>query len=427
MIIKIRKQTKNYVHILILSILVVYYAISKSILPSNTTYIFDFINVYTFFKCSPRILKTLKTIKARGILLILLFMFLFSIVGFIINNKSIINYLWGIRNVGRFYMFFISCIVLLGLDDVYKLIKIFDYFLYMNVLICSFQFWFLGFESDLVGGFFGTITGCNVYMLVLLNIIACYYMMQYFERRTSLKKLLLMCSCCLYIAILAELKVFFFEIILIFIGCFLLGKWSYRKLLTVIIVPLLTIVVINVITKISPGTVKYLSIDNAVETLTSSSGYTGDDDLNRLTAITTIRDKFFINDLNRKLFGFGLGNCDTSRFSILNTPFYQKNSDLHYTWFMHSMTYIETGIVGIVFLYIFLISLGIYYIINKREKNICNFYLFGIVFLGTVLISTIYNPTLRSEAGYLVAFALAIPFIAAKKEEELTVYDRKEN
>ena len=68
----------------------------------------------------------------------------------------------------------------------------------------------------------------------------------------------------------------------------------------------------------------------------SGNGYTNSGDLNRLTAIQELYSKFFKGDIIHTLFGFGLGNCEQSSFSFLQSAFYNQYSYLHYRWFSHA-------------------------------------------------------------------------------------------
>ena len=74
----------------------------------------------------------------------------------------------------------------------------------------------------------------------------------------------------------------------------------------------------------------------------SKDGYTGTGDLNRLTAIQTINEKFF-RTIPEKLFGYGLGNCDYASVDFLTTSFYRMHYRLHYTWMSTAIVFLELG------------------------------------------------------------------------------------
>ena len=54
---------------------------------------------------------------------------------------------------------------------------------------------------------------------------------------------------------------------------------------------------------------QHFSCEGIYNIVASKDGYTGTGDLNRLTAIQTIYEKFF-RTIPEKLFGYGLGNCE---------------------------------------------------------------------------------------------------------------------
>lgn len=144
------------------------------------------------------------------------------------------------------------------------------------------------------------------------------------------------------------------------------------------------------------------------------NGYTNSGDLNRLTAVQKIYSMFFRGDRVHSLFGFGLGSCDYSNFSFLQSAFYKKYEYLHYRWFSHSWVYLEQGSVGLILLISFFVSIAVY-IIGKRKQNRNIYDLMVFSFLPTCLIGLIYNNALEMETAYIIALMCALPFIAQKQ------------
>jgi len=98
-------------------------------------------------------------------------------------------------------------------------------------------------------------------------------------------------------------------------------------------------------------------------------------------------------------------------FAICNTPFYQRYSYLHYTWFSAAMLFLETGYVGLV-LYGMFFVLVFQHAFRRRKVGgnviYCQLAMMMVVVSGILLF---YNSSLRTEAAYMIYFVFAAPFI----------------
>lgn len=124
-------------------------------------------------------------------------------------------FLWGFRNSFRFFVFFFICVGLLDAWDVEKIVDFFKAIFFLNVIMITFQYFVQGYRDDFLGGFFGTGSGCNVYVCILLCVITAIVLAEFLNSKMTLMHLLLYCVACMYIATLAELKVYFLEFIII--------------------------------------------------------------------------------------------------------------------------------------------------------------------------------------------------------------------
>ena len=154
----------------------------------------------------------------------------------------------------------------------------------------------------------------------------------------------------------------------------------------------------------------FLSIESIWKFATQEH-YSSAQTVNRLSAIPTLT-RMFMPDVKDRIFGFGLGNCDTSSFAICNTPFYQAYGYLRYTFFSAAFLFLEVGYIGL-FLYIAFFVLTFILIINRIKRGLCNklHAQTALIMLGLAAILIFYNSSLRAEAGYMVFFILALPFI----------------
>ena len=130
-----------------------------------------------------------------------------------------------------------------------------------------------------------------------------------------------------------------------------------------------------------------------------------------MSAIPVLAE-MLVPNFGDRLLGFGLGNCDTSIFAICNTPFYQMYGYLRYTFFSAAFLFLEVGYFGLL-LYTAFFVLCFILIWKRVKEGLCNRLHGRVALIMAVLagILIVYNASLRAEAGYMVYFMLALPFI----------------
>ena len=199
--------------------------------------------------------------------------------------------------------------------------------------------------------------------------------------------------------------------VLIVVMATLLTDFSIRKLILVCLALAGVYAGVLVLTLIFPSWENWFTIDTMVETALSSEGYTGKGDLNRLTSIPIILERF-LTSFDKKLFGLGLGSCDTSAFAFLNTPFYQKYGYLRYNWFAGAFLVLEMGLAGLAVYYTFFVMV---YIsagkMAKRGKCELLYSQMARIMAVVCMLLILYNGSMRIEEAYLVYFVLALPFL----------------
>ena len=105
-------------------------------------------------------------------------------------------------------------------------------------------------------------------------------------------------------------------------------------------------------------------------------------------------------------------------FDFLNTPFYEAYGTMHYTWISYAMMYLECGWIGLIFYFGFFVL--VYLSIRRIEKR-CSGVATTYCRMGRILalmcmIIAIYNSSLRTEAGYMMYFALSVPFVMRRDQ-----------
>jgi len=338
--------------------------------------------------------------------------FVFTLIVFALNYQSIWYYLWGVRNNFRFYVAFLAFAYFLNTENVEGYLKLFDKLFWINTIVCLFQRFILGFSQDNLGGLFGVRSGSNGHLNIFMVIVVTKAIVYYFNKKESIKECLLKVSAALLIAALAELKFFFIEIAIILALASLVSKFSWRKVLAIILILVGIVLGVSLLEALFPEFAGMFTIEGILANSASEQGYTSSGDLNRLTAIPTIVERFFSHE-GSSLIGYGLGNCDySSAFEFLTTPFFKAHSWMHYMWFSTAFIFLEMGYIGLIFF------LGFFVLVfacsekasrkNRDKKVHCQ--VAKITSILAVLIA-IYNVSLRTESGYMMYFMLALPFV----------------
>ena len=345
-------------------------------------------------------------------LLTMVFVFwIVTLFGFVLNLKSPLYYLWGFRNNFRYFVYFFACCMFLRERNITEVLDLFDKLFYVNFALSIFQFFALGKKMDYLGGIFGTSQGCNAKTIVFFSVVMTRSLLKYIGGKETTKACLIKCGMALAVAALAELRFFFILFVCIVAMVLMITRTSIKKLWIIIAAGIGVYAGAMLLVIIFPGFKGFLNISKVLEVATSSSGYTGRGDINRLTAIPIVWTRF-LETWSDRLLGLGLGNCDTSAFSFLNTSFYEKYSYLHYNWFSSAFMFLETGIIGFSLYLLFFIS--VYIFAGKRFKTgegvpeACQLVR---VLAPVCLLLIIYNASMRAEEAYIMYFVLALPFI----------------
>lgn len=337
----------------------------------------------------------------------------YTIIAYMFKFQSPFYYLWGLRNNFRFYVFFFACIYILRTKDRDKILKLFDYIYWVNLAICLYQFFIQGYRQDLLGGVFGNQTGCNGYLNIFLIIAVTKSIVYYINKKETLYMFIAKFAAALLVAALAELKFFYVEMIVIVVVAVLQTGFSWQKVFIILFFYIGLYLGLQLLAYYFPASDNSsYSIIGLIQGGASAKGYTAANDFNRLTGVSIINQKF-LNTLPEKMFGLGLGNCDSNlSYEFLITPFAKLYTHLHYGWFMLSFSYLEVGIIGMIFIFGFFFLVFVF--ARKKMKNrsveteLCQI---SIIMSVCAIILIIYNASLRTEAGYMLYFVLSLPFI----------------
>lgn len=328
--------------------------------------------------------------------------------------QSALYYIWGVRNLFRFYATFFICSMMLTGRDVDGYMKLFDILFWINAIVSVIQFYVYDIAQDELGGLFSAQGGngfTNIFMLIMVS----KSVLEYIEKKVSLFACALTLFAAVAVAAMSEIKFFFVEIAIVVVLAANMTGFSWRKTLLFFGSVIAILLGVAALTQIFPAWGEWFSLEWFWNTAFTESGYTGSGDLNRLNAISRINELWLQSGWQR-VFGLGLGNCDTSTYAILNTPFFESYGHYHYTWLSYALVYLETGWVGLVFFWGFfaLTYLEIYKIEKKSDSRLGIYCRLGRIMAVMCVIISIYNSSLRAESGYMAYFVMAIPFALSR-------------
>ena len=378
--------------------------------------------------------KMIKYRNSRVGLWIILSFFCSTVIGLIAVEGSPILYIWGFRNIFRYYAYFISCIALLDISDILEIIPKFKKIYIINFFICLVELG-LGYSGDNIGGIFGTQRGCNGYLNFFMIVISAIYVTEYLEKKIGLMQTMIAIMSCFFLMAIAELKVYLFELPVIILIGMLNAKFSFRKIIIIMLGVCGIAVGISMLGHYFESSGLDFFTSDAITKYMGDRGYTNSGDLSRMNAVSQLYERFLNGNLLGTLFGIGLGNASYSAaFSFFNSRFYLLNQALHYQWFTDAIIFIETGTVGLMLYELFFIRIFTYSRkINKRiasgysndisQQLRCVVQVAGITAI-LCIINSVYNSALNMDAGYMAFFVFAVPAIVDIFMEENNCYDK---
>lgn len=384
-------------------------------LPGALKFVIDFVlAAMTILMLIKRPLNISKNLTPTFVLVLIFFIITFLV--YLFNYQSIFYYFWGFRNNFRFFVAFFIFSTFTSEDWVKGIFTALEKIFWFNFVIVIVQL-MLGYQQDCLGGVFGVEKGCNGYLVNFLLVVVVKSVLSFMNGNEGIIRCFSKCAVSLFISAVAELKFFFIVFVLIAMLAVVLTPFSWRKFGFILSATVATILAALLLVTMFEYFRDFFSLEKIWE-LATQKNYASDVDMNRFSAVPTINE-IFLTDIPSRLFGMGLGNCDTSAISIFNTPFYDTYVDLHYSIFSISFMYLETGYVGL-FLYFLFFGLCLKFALKNFKNKTGNllFNQMAIIMALMCFILIFYNSSLRTEAGFLIYFVLALPFVGARAEDE---------
>lgn len=335
------------------------------------------------------------------------------IISFILGEFHISNFLYGIRPFSRLMVsFFVSCLIF-DEEDYFKIYKWVKLLLIINLPIMLIQFFFFGLKQDVLGGTFGNTQGCNSIQNLLCCFILVLSLNLFLNKEIKQREFLLILFSTIVIAALAEITAFFFELVIIFLISFLFfnpEKLTFRKIAITALIVLALIFGIRIYLKIFPERAFLLNFSDLLTYLgfDYNTGNTGVYRVSRLRVFQQINASFL--DLPyEKLFGYGLGNCSNG------SAFYKSYESIyHFTYLSSSITYLETGVLGVIITFLPALTALIHKDDKYRVSHVLSFSRRTFAILTVILF--FYNTTTRDYyTSFFLGSMLAINMKKSKK------------
>lgn len=337
------------------------------------------------------------------------------------GNGSLEGIFYNGRPYLRMILSMLISAIVLDFKDLKKIFNYLELLLYVNVFVMTYQYIVLGLRQDIIGGTFGNSQGSNTIQNITCVFVFSATLIMFLKKIYPTKKLVLNTLVVLYIASLAEINLVYLEVLLVTIIALLFNKdfllkISLNKILLVTSGLFIALVAVILFMKFNPDRVFLLSIQNILEYLGFNEGSTGVYRISRLKVFTQLGDSFFGTSKIHWLFGFGLGNCST------HSEFYRMFSNLQYTFFSSSMTFLETGFCGVfvnigAILTAFLFGLRVRNKINDVEQKA----LIEVSIIMSVIsiMMFFYNSTLRDVyTAFLSGTIMIAPYLIKKSKWE---------
>ena len=385
--------------------------------PSVTKYGLDIFNVILFLLALSK-RKSLSNYD-KYFILCYISILVMGTISFIVNIKStgsnIAYFIFDIRNLLRFVMFFFSCKMLINKQNIVKIYRVILGLHFMNCILVIYQFFTLEVDiywmrGDNLNGFFGVKTGGNIYLnaLLIATTVIALEMWKTWEKSPQIAFLFMLLN--IVIATLVELKGFYVEIAIILIVYFAeyIKKLTAKRICIIMFVFLVCaigmIFLIRLLYKLYPW--MQGSMSSIIGMINATKSTTGSSTISRISFMGDVYNKIFKEDIVSAIFGYGIGSANINgTMTDLARTYYST----HYSWLSSAYMLVEVGFVGLMIYFISFIVLLIG-IVKKSYMKKC-----GISICLCSLFCVIYNETFKTDAGYFLILLISISTSIDKK------------
>lgn len=380
--------------------------------PSFIYYLCDVINFLLLYWVIKRFNQLLSQQVTKWFAGFFILLFIFGCLNQIINSVPIRLVLWGDRNFYRYYILFLAILLFLSIEDIQKIMNVFYWIQIINFGYGLYKFFVLGLQEDAFGGgIFPNGGGMNLFCLL----VSLYYTNGYLNKNNSFFRMFLMIFSSFILAVFAEEKMLLIsEVLILILSLIINNRLTIRKIVILLMGFIAFIFGMQLLKVIIPSTFELiLNFTKLADyaTTTYDVGYR----IPRIGAFQVI-DTLFLHTNLQKWIGLGLGNCDTSNLSFLQSDFYRQYGNYNYRWFTHQWTYLEMGRIGF-FLYLlfFIIIIIISFVYLKKSKGLQRFFIQNsLIYCIITIIFVWHSAATRMDTAYYIYFGLAMGLVSIK-------------
>lgn len=339
-----------------------------------------------------------------------LIIFLINILAIVYNGYKINLILFLFYSLKKFgyiilYNFFINASI--DNEEIIKNIKFLFIYLILQFPIIIIQF-FTGIEADNITGLFGnSATGIVLQYLVYMEIIVIVYGKKIFYFKNT--DLILLIIGLGYSAI-AEIKIGFIIIPIVFIFTLILERKFLKLIITLIIISISIVYIYSAFIKIYP---EHDFINNKSFTSNYIKGAYGSQAINRSGFIPLLKQTV-LDDKEKLFFGTGFGTVNPSSIEILRGDVAKEYDYMNIHFFTLPYLIVENGIIGTILwmmIYIYIIVLNLnFYIKSKDNKSIV-----VILTLTLTIMFMYYNSSIITSPTIILMVWFIISFFNDKK------------
>lgn len=311
---------------------------------------------------------------------------------------------------------FLGSIVFWDETDIKKTYHFLKIWYVLNLVLSVVEFLVFDKRNDMLGGFIGCRMGSNQYM----NLIHCTMLIAALAESFSKDHLdrytVFVIFSSLFLASLQELKLFYYEFLLIFLAVsviYLVQKRIGWKTMCCAWLAAAASLGIGLL-------VMYLVYPNHFAVLVGTKSYAQYEQtsrfpyaISRVHFIGEMNELWFHGDRLKNLIGLGFGGGHPG------TLFYEENEPMHYLYFVHQTLFLEGGLTGLLlFVMIFMVSAlrsGWNFLRNRPMTVVQSF---GAVFSLIMVLNVFYNEALQSQTAMLIWPIMAVPYITMKGGEQ---------
>lgn len=333
----------------------------------------------------------------------------------LLSNVALGVYVKGLLNFYRFFIFFFAVIKYLTYDDVEKIFNLLEKLFWLNMILCFFEYFVLGCKQDFLGGIFGISYGGNVGLNILLCFFSALYALRYLNKKVSLVQFMTIEVICILLATMAELKIYYIELVVIMLLAVVLVKPNRNTIKIILASVLILGVGLYALSIIFPRQLAILTNSDKLSKYAGGSYVTGS--LGRMTMFQELEGIFFQDYPLVRFFGFGIGTFDPTSSSYWAV----KYNYLRAGWFGNSYVLLNLGYVGLIAMYVFYINLAKKAFVGRKKYREDKLYMdFVIIMIVIIVVSMWYNSTIISaNVAYLLNLVIAIPIIVKKERSNI--------